>query len=263
MPSLIDIGLNLTDKSFDKDRDEVIERAKEVGVSAMILTGSTVECSKLACTLAKTRPGLLFSTAGVHPHHAAECDDATIPALRDVATLPEVVAVGECGLDFFRNISPPEAQEKWMDAQLQLAVDLQMPVFLHERDAHESFAAILRNHIQRLPDAVVHCFTGARAALDDYLTMGCHIGVTGWICDERRGKDLQELVKHIPIDRLLVETDAPYLLPRDLKPKPKERRNEPCHLPHVTRRIAECIGQDFEAVAAATTENARRFFRLP
>jgi TatD DNase family protein len=263
MPSLIDIGLNLTDKSFDKDRDEVIARATEAGVHTMILTGSTLNCSRRAQALAQTRPGLLFSTAGVHPHHAAECDDATIPALRELAELPGVVAVGECGLDFFRNISPPDAQKKWMDAQLQLSVDLQKPVFLHERDAHESFATILRKHIRRLPDAVVHCFTGSRAALDDYLAMGCHIGVTGWICDERRGKELQELVKHIPLDRLLVETDAPYLLPRDLKPKPKDRRNEPCHLPHVTRKVAECIGREFEEVAAATTQNARRFFKLP
>lgn len=109
----------------------------------------------------------------------------------------------------------------------------------------------------------MHCFTGSRAALDDYVNMGCHIGVTGWICDERRGRELQELVKHIPLERLLVETDAPYLPPRDLKPKPKDRRNEPCHLPHITQKIADCIGRDFEEVAAATTANARRFFRLP
>ena len=260
---MIDIGANLTHDSFDRDRDDVIARAVKAGVSAMIVTGSDPSCSRQASALAQSRPGLLFSTAGVHPHHAGECDDDTLPILRDLAQRPEVVAVGECGLDYFRNYSPHDAQHQWFEAQLQLAVELQMPVFLHERDAHHAFAEVLREYVQDLPDAVVHCFTGSRAALDDYLELGCLIGVTGWICDERRGGELQALVKHIPADRIMVETDAPYLLPRDLRPKPKSRRNEPCHLPHVARKVAECMGLTFEELAAASTANATRFFRLP
>ncbi len=263
MPPLIDIGLNLTHDSFDKDRDEVLQRATDAGMVAAVITGSKVDCSRRALELARSRPGLLFSTSGVHPHHAVDCDDSTIAELREIAAEPEVVAVGECGLDFFRNYSPPETQERWFEAQLQLAVDLQMPVFLHERDAHERFAAILRNHIDRLPDAVVHCFTGSRAAMEHYVSLGCHIGVTGWICDERRGGELQELVRHIPLERLLIETDAPYLLPRDIRPKPKDRRNEPVHLPHIARRIAQYVEVDFEELATTTTENAQRFFRMP
>ena len=263
MPPLIDIGLNLTHDSFDKDRDEVLQRATDAGMVAAILTGSTVDCSRHALDLARTKPGLLFSTSGVHPHHAVDCDESTIASLREIASAPEVVAIGECGLDFFRNYSPPETQEKWFDAQLELAVELQMPVFLHERDAHEPFARILQKHIANLPNAVVHCFTGSREAMGHYVSLGCHIGVTGWICDERRGGELQDLVKHIPLDRLLIETDAPYLLPRDIRPKPKDRRNEPVHLPHIARRIAHYMDVEFEQLAATTTANAQQFFRLP
>ena len=136
-------------------------------------------------------------------------------------------------------------------------------MFLHERDAHARFAAILAEHIDNLGDVVVHCFTGDAAALHRYLEMGCYIGVTGWICDERRGANLLELVGQIPDDRLMLETDAPYLLPRDLKPKPKSRRNEPANLPHVLTAVAAARNQSAEYVANRTTRNAERFFRLP
>lgn len=259
---LIDIGLNLTHDSFDVDRDDVVQRAQEAGVSQMILTGASEEGSRAALNLARRYPGRMFSTSGVHPHHAKDCGEETIQVLREVAKAKEVVAIGECGLDFFRNFSTPEIQEEWFEKQLELAVETGLPLFLHERDAFPRFGEILKNYRDRIRGAVVHCFTGSEEALKAYLDLGCSIGITGWICDERRGLGLRDLVRFIPLDRLMLETDAPYLLPRDLKPRPKSQRNEPFHLPHVTRAVAKCMGRDEVEVALATTENARRFFGI-
>jgi len=256
---LVDIGANLTHSAFRADLDEVIARAHAAGVGTIIVTGTTVEESRAAAALAASHPGL-FATAGVHPHHARECDSATVPALAEIARLPRVVAIGECGLDFNRNYSPRADQEKWFAAQIELALERGMPLFLHSRDAHPRFADIVRAY--RPPRAVAHCFTGTREELHAYLDLGLYIGITGWICDERRGAHLLELVREIPRDRLLVETDAPYLTPRDLVPQPKARRNEPAFLPHIVRRIARALGRPAEEVAAETAHNARALFGL-
>jgi TatD DNase family protein len=173
-----------------------------------------------------------------------------------------VVAIGECGLDYFRDFSPREDQKKWFEAQLQTAVEIELPVFLHQRDAHKDFISILKRYIQKLPAAVVHCFTGTAEEMEESLEMGCYIGITGWICDERRGKNLQSIVKDIPLSKLMVETDAPFLLPRDLSPKPKSNRNVPANLPHVVRTIAKHMDRSFEEVAEASTRNAEGFFRF-
>lgn len=260
---LVDIGINLTHDSFDHDRDEVVARAMAAGVDRFIITGSTVEASAEAARLAATRPGRFFSTAGIHPHHASELDDAAIGALRELCELPQVVAVGECGLDHFRNFSPPADQARAFHLQLELARENQLPVFLHQRDAHEDFIGILREHLGGISRAVAHCFTGERDEMMAYLDMGLYIGITGWICDERRGLHLREFVSEIPDDRIMIETDAPYLLPRDLKPRPKTRRNEPMYLPHVLETVAECTGRSVEELAQLSTENANRFFDLP
>src|SRR5699024_867619 len=156
---------------------------------------------------------------------------------RALAAHPEVVAIGETGLDFFRDFSPRPQQEAAFRAQLELAAELDMPVFLHQREAHARFLPILRDHLSALPAAVVHCFTGTDTELDAYLDAGCHIGITGWICDERRGHHLRDLVARVPAGRLMIETDAPYLLPRDLRPKPRSRRNDPMHLAHVAATV--------------------------
>jgi TatD DNase family protein len=255
---LVDIGANLTHASFAADLPQVLERARAHGVSGIIVTGTSVEESRRAAVLAAT-PGL-YATAGVHPHHARECDDTTIPALRELAKHPGVVALGECGLDFNRNYSPHPSQEKWFVAQLELAAELGKPLFLHSRDAHPRFTEILRN--LRVGRAVAHCFTGGAAELRAYLDLGLYIGITGWICDDRRGRHLVELAKEIPEDRLLLETDSPYLTPRDLHPQPKARRNEPAHLPHILRAVARARGEAPEALAAATTRNARALFGI-
>ncbi len=257
--TLVDIGANLTHASFHADVDHVLHRARAAGVSPIIVTGTSVAESRAALDLALKHPDL-YCTAGVHPHHARECDDGTVPSLKEILAHPRVVAVGECGLDFNRNYSPHPDQEKWFVAQLELGIELGKPLFLHSRDAHPRFADILRE--KRPQKAVAHCFTGSAEELHAYLDLGLYIGITGWICDERRGRHLLGLVKDIPRDRLLLETDSPYLTPRDMQPQPKARRNEPAFLPHVARAVARALGRPVEEVAADTTRNALTFFSL-
>jgi TatD DNase family protein len=259
-PSIVDIGLNLTHDSFDHDRDDVVAAARAAGVTHMVITGSTLESSRGAIELVRANPALFRATAGIHPHHAREFHAQDLPALRAMLLEPEVGAAGECGLDYFRNFSPHEDQERVFREQLALAADCGKPVFLHQRDAHDAFVGILREYRDGLAAGVAHCFTGDARELDDYLDLGLSIGITGWICDERRGQHLRELVRRIPLDRLMVETDAPYLLPRDLSPRPQSRRNEPKYLPHILETVASCRGEPPERVADATTRNALKFF---
>jgi TatD DNase family protein len=261
--SLIDIGINLAHDSFNSDRDAVIARAAEVGVVQMIVTGSDGPSTRNAIGFAGQRPGQLFATAGVHPHHARELSDELLAELRQLATLPEVVAVGECGLDYYRDLSPRAIQQKALHRQLELAAHVRKPVFLHQRDAHEDFVAILREHRKELTGGVAHCFTGSRQEMLTYLEMDLAIGITGWICDERRGAHLLPLMAEIPADRLMLETDGPYLLPRDLPKKPEARRNEPVYLPHIAATVARARSVSYEELAASTTAAARRFFALP
>jgi len=255
---MIDIGANLTHESFGHDRDAVVARARAAGVATLIVTGTTVTESRTACEIAERFD--LYATAGVHPHHARDCGPTTIPELREIAKHPRIVAIGECGLDFNRNYSPHPDQEKWFVAQLELGLEVGRPLFLHSRDAHPRFAEILRTH--RVQKAVAHCFTGERDELHAYLDLGLYVGITGWICDERRGKHLLELVRDIPADRLLVETDAPYLTPRDLRPQPKARRNEPAFLPHILKTVARAVGRPVEQVAEETMRNAQTLFGI-
>ena len=258
---MVDIGANLTHDAFREDLPSVLARATAAGVATIVVTGTSVEGSRAAESLASLHSHL-YSTAGVHPHDAAHCSAETIPALRALLAHPKVVAVGECGLDFNRNYSPHPDQEKWFVAQVELAIEAGKPLFLHSRDAHPRFADLLRSFRDRLPPAVAHCFTGEGDELRAYLDLDLHIGITGWICDERRGTHLLALVRDVPSDRLMIETDSPYLTPRTLRPQPKSRRNEPAHLPYVLATLAEALGKPAEEVARATTENARRFFRL-
>lgn len=261
--SLIDIGANLAHDSFDDDRDAMMQRAADAGVTTMIVTGSSDDSNKRAAELARANPGVLYATAGVHPHHASDYTDASDALIRELVNDDVVVAVGECGLDYFRNFSPRDAQLDAFRRQLEIARTTGLPVFLHQRDAHDDFVEVLEPVLPDLSRAVAHCFTGEGESLREYLAMGLYIGITGWICDERRGKHLHDIVHIIPDDRLLIETDAPYLLPRSIEPKPKTRRNEPMYLPEVLRVVAEARGQGIEHVAHVTAENARRFFNLP
>ncbi len=234
----IDIGSNLTHSSFAGDLESVMDRAARAGVTRQIVTGADLESSRAAAALASSHPAALWCTVGVHPHHAARLDPAWREELGQMLMLPRVVAIGECGLDYFRDFSPRAAQREAFVGQLEIAAASARPVFLHQRDAHQDFTAILAEYRPTLAGGVAHCFTGGPRELEAYLALDLSIGVTGWVCDERRGADLREAVPLIPPDRLMIETDAPYLLPRDLKPGPKSRRNEPAFLPHIAQAVA-------------------------
>ena len=260
---LIDIGANLAHDSFDDDRDDVIQRAVDAGVTRIVITGSSDDSNTRAATLAEAAPGTLFATAGVHPHHASDYTDESDTIIRSLVNKEAVVAVGECGLDYFRNFSPRDAQLHAFRRQLDIARETGLPVFLHQRDAHDDFVEILEPALPGISRAVAHCFTGEHESLREYLALGLYVGITGWICDERRGKHLYDIASIIPDDKLMIETDAPYLMPRTLRPKPKTRRNEPGYLPEVLRVLAEARDQSVEYVARITTENAARFFSLP
>lgn len=258
---MFDIGVNLTSSQFAKDRDAVVERARAAGVRGMLLTGTNLHESEEALQLAKRYPGC-WSTAGVHPHDSSSWTEETGAALRRLAAQPEVVAIGECGLDFNRNFSTPQEQERAFTAQLALAADLALPVFLHCRDAHSRFLTLLEPWLDKLPGAVVHCFTGTLEEARECLARGMWLGITGWVCDERRGQALREVVPHIPADRLLIETDAPYLLPRDLSPKPASRRNEPAHLGHILASVAQLRGEEAAWLSEKMDSNVQTLFGI-
>lgn len=271
---LIDIGANLAHESFAIDYPQVLERAWVAGLSHIVLTGSCRSSNQAVAALAATDPARLSCTAGVHPHHAAEWSDEDAARIRTLAALPQLVSLGECGLDYYRDLSPRAVQRRVFVAQLELAIELKKPVFLHQRGAHEDFLAILAEHRAALVDACVHCFTDTLEAMQAYVALDCFIGITGWVCDAKRGAALRAVAPHIPAERLLIETDAPYLLPHNVprsqrpsslhsdKPGIDGRRNEPAYLPWVAQALAELRGTSAEQLAAATGANARRFFRL-
>ena len=258
---LVDIGANLTHESFQRDLGDVIARAKAANVTTLIVTGTDIEHAEQAVAMAQQFKGV-YATAGVHPHDAKGWNSDVANQLKALHGQPEVVAVGECGLDFNRNFSTPQAQERAFEAQLGLAVESGLPLFLHERDAGQRMKEMLRSWRDDISEAVVHCFTADRATLHGYLDLDLHIGLTGWICDERRGHSLRSLVNDIPLERLMVETDCPYLLPRNLPAKLKGRRHEPALLPWIVKEIALWHNVSEAELGAATTRTAQRFFRI-
>jgi len=265
-PCLIDIGVNLMSPAFDSDREAVIDRAQAAGVKALVITGNDIDSSAQAAAFAKDHLNCR-TTAGVHPHNAKNWNDKTLAELEKLAAKESpqngvIAAVGECGLDYNRNFSPTDAQLKCFEDQLTLAAQMGKPVFLHERDAFDDFFSLLKQYRSKLPGAVVHCFTGGMRELEAYLSIDCYIGITGWICDERRGGHLIPLLPAIPADRLLLETDAPYLLPRTLprSARGKSGRNEPCFLPHIAASVAAILGKTPDRIAAETSANAERFY---
>jgi len=263
---LIDIGANLTNRSFAGDLEQVLTRARAAGLETIVVTGTSVEGSRQALEVAKEHPDILRCTAGVHPHDASSCDATTLEQLQLLAKNPQVVALGECGLDYNRDFSPRPTQLEWFEAQVTLAVEMGKPLFLHERDAHGAFVEVVRRHRTDLTGVVVHCFTGGETALRAYLDLDLHIGITGWICDERRGQQLQDMVKDIPTERLMLETDSPYLLPRSRpkrqEPRARGRRNEPAFLPHIAATVAALTGKSVDQVGEETSRTARLFFDL-
>ena len=261
----IDIGINLTNKQFAGEYDEVIDRAISAGVEQILLTGTSVRSSKEALALAEEYPETLFATAGIHPHDAKTMNAESIKILAALLKEKKVVAVGECGLDFDRDFSPRPVQESCFHAQLSLAEEVQKPLFLHERVTFDRFIAILKEH-SSLPEGVVHCFTGQLKEAKTYLEMGYYIGFTGAITDMRRFAALEEVVRYVPLDRMLIETDAPFMMPKNVPTHQlsyhQQRRNEPAFLPYVARTIARYKGVPLKAVADKTRENAEALFKL-
>ena len=261
---LIDIGVNLSNSRFDKDMEQVIERAHSAGVERLILTGTSVEESQAVVAICERFDnqfsGMLWATVGIHPHDAKTLSPSNLAALRKLATDQYVVAIGETGLDFHRTLSTEKQQEKSFEAHIELAIELKMPLFLHERDAAAKQIEILKSYRDNICNGVIHCFTGDKKTLFRYLDMDLHIGITGWICDERRGQELQKIIKNIPLDRLMLETDAPYLTPRNMPAKPKNGRNEPAFLAHVLSGIAAVRAEHIDEIATTTTATAIKFF---
>lgn len=260
----VDIGVNLTDEQFNADHIQVINRAIKAKVSQQIVIGSSMASSQQALELCANHAGL-FATVGIHPHDSKEYQPHLNTKIIALAKHPKVVACGEMGLDFFRDFSPRSQQELAFIAQLELAADtIKKPVYLHERDAFKRLHPILKDTRDLLTGAVIHCFTGSKEALYAYLDLDCYIGISGWVCDERRGRPLQELIPHIPLERLLVETDAPYLIPRDLPSRPTiKHRNEPCYLPWIAKQVASLRSEPEAKVYAQLALNSRTLFNLP
>jgi TatD DNase family protein len=261
MNTHIDIGINLTNKQFNDEYEEVVNRALDHGVEQMILTGTSVRGSKESAKIAETYPDILFSTAGIHPHDAKSFHSGSIGELRKLLEQHHVVSVGECGLDFDRDFSPRPVQEKCYRAQLELSVEVSKPLFLHERAAFKRFNEITDEYRSRLPEAVVHCFTGTLQEAKVYLDKGFYLGFTGAISDQNRFKHLEEVIRYVPLDRMMLETDAPFMLPKNM-PRMQSRRNEPAFLPYVAQTIAHLKKISLSEVTGATTEVALSFFRI-
>ena len=259
---MIDIGVNLTNSRFDKDLDNVLSRSKQQGIQHLLVTGTNVSESQKALALCKNNRDYLSCTAGVHPHDADHVPSDFIDILQRLAKEPEVKAIGECGLDFNRNFSTPNNQKTVFQAQVELAKQLQFPLFLHQRDAFKDWFDILTPYFSSIPFMVSHCFTGNEQELKLCLQANMYIGITGWICDERRGQGLRDIVSEIPLNRLMIETDAPYLTPRTIRPKPKSSRNEPSYLPYIVQEIAKITDYSEQDIIKHTTKNALHVFGL-
>ncbi len=259
---MIDIGVNLTNSRFAQDLEQVLARAHQAGIKKILVTGTSIASSQQALSLCQQNTFPLFATAGIHPHDADHVSDNFREELTLLANNPYIKAIGECGLDFNRNFSSPENQLDVFKAQISLAAELNMPLFLHQRDAFNAWFTLLEPYFEHVPAMVSHCFTGDKEQLLQCLDAGMYIGITGWLCDERRGKSLQEIVKYIPLDRLLIETDAPYLLPRNIRPKPKSSRNEPCYLPYIVKVLAEKTGYSEQDISQYSEQNAQHVFQL-
>jgi len=261
MNKYVDIGVNLTGSSFKKDIAQIVERAQLAGVIQLVVTGTNSVHSEQALLLSEQYASVCYATIGLHPHHASDYSSDLDSELRDMLQHKNAVAVGECGLDFNRNFSTRKEQIRAFEAQLEIAIDLKKPLFLHQRDAHDDFVSIIKSCRADLNQIVAHCFTGTIEEVNDYVLLDMHVGVTGWICDERRGASLQQAVKHIPLDRIMLETDAPYLLPRDIEKKPVVKgRNEPCFLPHIGQAVAKYMQLEEDQLVTAAYENSQNFF---
>jgi TatD DNase family protein len=257
---LFDSHCHLDDRVYDPDMDSVLERARTAGIAAMMIAGINLKTSQKAVALADAHPEI-FASVGFHPHDASEADEAGMEALVDLTDSPRVMAWGEIGLDFNRMYSPRPVQEKWLIRQLDLADSLNLPVIFHERESNGRLLEILKQYHKNTGSGVIHCFSGTRSELLQYLDMGYAIGITGILTIQSRGAKLRELVADIPPDRILIETDAPYLTPAP--EKNHFQRNEPAFVRSVLLKLAEVRGIDLDELADILWQNTCRLFRIP
>ena len=260
MAGFIDIACNFTHPSFAENLTHVLLDAEAVDVKKFVLLCASLKDLESIQSIQSRDPSKFFITAGIHPHHASEIHDLKGLPLMDIIASIQPDAIGETGLDYFRNISPPEIQRESFAMHIDIAKDLKKPLYLHQRDAHDDFVKILKKHSSHLPRFVVHCFTGTQKQLDAYLELGAYIGLTGWICDKKRNQDLRASIKTIPLDRLMLETDCPYLLPKNLPHKPKKNINEPKFLPHITNEVSQLMNISIETLREETSKNTEFFF---
>lgn len=254
-----DAGVNLFSNQFDADRPQLVLQAQQAGVCGQLLISSDLAETILNIDFASNWPGL-YCTAGVHPHQAAAVGPDWQQQLQQQLQQPGVVAIGECGLDFDRMFSPKQQQIAVFCGQLTLARQLHKAVYLHERAAFDTQLQLLQDH--QISHGIAHCFTGNRQQMQQYLDAGLYIGITGWLCDERRGSELQDALRYLPLDRLILETDAPYLLPRTLTVKPKPRRNEPAFLPAIASAVAAIGGYALADISWHSRQNCQLLFGL-
>ena len=260
MAGFIDIACNFTHDSFKDNLDEVLNNAEHAGVDKFVLLCASLDDIDPIKVIQNNTPEKFFISAGIHPHHATEILEINYDALFNKLKSINPNAIGETGLDYFRNISPPDIQKKSFGMHIEIAKELNLPLYLHQRDAHSDFIRIIKENISNFPKFVVHCFTGTQAELDEYLELGAYIGLTGWICDAKRNIDLRKSIKNIPIEKMMIETDSPYLIPKNLMVKPKKNINEPKYLPHIANEICELTGYELEELKLATSNNAIKFF---
>ncbi|GEA07179.1 3'-5' ssDNA/RNA exonuclease TatD [Alteromonas sp. KUL42] len=253
-----DAGVNLLDSRFEID--EVVARATDAGVSKLCVITTHPSEWDAAIALYNKYPSQCCYTIGVHPHNAKDVTLDHYETIRQLARQPGCVAIGECGLDFNRNFSPQDVQLRVFEEQLKLAADLQLPVYLHERDAFEQQIALLGRYMPSLKGGIAHCFTGDSTQVKQYLSLGLYIGITGWVCDEKRGEALRDAVKQVPLDKIILETDAPYLFPKTLRPR--KRNNEPAFLPHIANQLGEYLHVETDKLRNYSYANTCRLFSL-
>ena len=256
---LFDSHCHLDDRVFAKDRQAVLKRFQNAGGERMMVVGADYGSSQRAVALARKYPEIVASV-GVHPHDAKDCTEAVLASLKQLAEEDVVRAWGEIGLDFNRMYSPRPVQERWFERQLEVARTLQLPVIFHERDSNGRFLEILTHHWGSGQRGVVHCFSGTKTELSAYLDLGLCIGVTGIVTMRDRGKTLREMLPDIPDDRILIETDAPYLTPSPYKNK--TRRNEPAFVKSVLLKLAELKGVSEDMFAEVVFHNTCRLYNL-
>jgi TatD DNase family protein len=261
---MIDIGANLTNKQFKADLPKVLQRAKDWNVDTVIVTGTSLKCSQESFDLVAKydeKPIKLYSTAGIHPHTAKEFDSNSISTLKTLLEHKSVVAVGECGLDYDRMFSTLEQQKNCFEEHLKLAVEVKKPLFLHERDAFDDFYSIISKYSKDIK-GVVHCFTGKKEHIEKYVELGLFIGITGFVCNDNRNQDLLKGLSSIPLDRLMIETDAPFMSPPQYKHDSGSNRNEPEALPYTLAYLAKHYGVSEKDLENKINANTKQFFNL-